>query len=76
MKIWFVLYLLGKAAVVVGPLPYGVGHCWAKGREFMNQISHDDPRLEHLAWEYACLETNGPRPRPGDIEPSDNEKMP
>ena len=58
MKIWFVLYLLGKAAFVVGPLPYGIGHCWAKGKEIIDQINQDNLKFEHLAWEYSCLEMN------------------
>ena len=61
MKIWFVLYLLGKAAVVVGPLPYGVGHCWAMGKQIIDEINHE-PKYEHLAWEYSCIETKR-RPR-------------
>ena len=66
MKIWFVLYLLGKAAFVVGPLPYGIGHCWAKGKEIIDQINQDNLKFEHLAWEYSCLEMNRSRPRVGE----------
>ena len=64
MRVWFILYLLGKAAVILGPLPYGVGHCWASGKQMIEEINHD-PKYEHLAWEYSCIETNGPRPRLG-----------
>ena len=41
MKIWFVLYLLGKVAFVVGPLPYGIGHCWAMGKQIIDEINHE-----------------------------------
>jgi hypothetical protein len=57
MKVWFVLYLMGQVATVTGPLPYGVGHCWAKSQMILDQLS--------VIWDGACIETNGPRPRLG-----------
>jgi len=53
LKVWFVAFLLGKSAVVVGPLPYGVGECWTRGGQLIEKMRQQNPSI---SWTYGCFE--------------------
>jgi len=55
VKVFFILYLLGKSAFVSGPLHYGVGECWARGNLIMEEIN-EQAKGKSFAWDYSCLE--------------------
>ena len=48
MKIWMVMLIFGKIAVVAGPLPYGFGECQDRARKYNTEI--DMQRFQGLPW--------------------------
>jgi hypothetical protein len=56
MRIWAVLYIMGKAGLAVGPLPYGMEECKIrtaeKTTEIANSLWNSDDQLAYLIKEF------------------------
>jgi len=78
MQVWLVVYILGKVAVSIGPLPYGLDECASRKQEIVSEISDgflknpgkavvDGKVLVRSDIEVACVEQDE-RPELDDFE--------